>query len=108
MPELVYNSPVGPLIISIHNQKVVGIKWATVASPKKGSEKFQLDSFANENEMSFSGGFQKIGIWEGIHIGIGNDHEIGKSKLAKFCTSLGQIWIQNIPKATKSNLPGSQ
>ena len=48
MPELVYNSPVGPLIISIHNQKVVGIKWTTVASPKKRANKFQLDSFANE------------------------------------------------------------
>ena len=46
MPELVYNSPVGPLIISIHNQKVIGIKWVTVASPKK-KDKFQFDSFAN-------------------------------------------------------------
>ena len=46
MPELGYNSPVGPLIISIHNQKVIGIKWVTVASPKK-KDKFQLDSFAN-------------------------------------------------------------
>ena len=66
MPELVYNSPVGPLIISIHNQKVVGIKWTTVASPKKRANKFQLDSFANETikelDNYFSGKTDSLGI----------------------------------------------
>ncbi len=66
MPELVYNSPVGPLIISIHNQKVIGIKWAAVASPKKGADKFQLDSFANETikqlDNYFSGKTDSLGI----------------------------------------------
>ena len=65
MPELVYNSPVGPLIISIHNQKVIGIKWAAVASPKKGADKFQLDSFANETikqlDNYFSGKTDSLG-----------------------------------------------
>jgi len=66
MSELVYNSPVGPLIISIHNQKVVGIKWETVASPKKGADKFQLDSFADETikqlDNYFSGKTNSLGI----------------------------------------------
>jgi len=66
MSELVYNSPVGPLIISIHNQKVVGIKWETIASPKKGADKFQLDSFADETikqlDNYFSGKTNSLGI----------------------------------------------
>ncbi len=66
MPELVYNSPVGPLIISIHNQKVVGIKWATVTSSKDGAGKFQLDSFANETikqlDIYFSYKTDSLGI----------------------------------------------
>ena len=48
MSELIYKSPIGPLIISIHNQKVIRIKWATVTSPKKRANKFQLDSFADK------------------------------------------------------------
>ena len=66
MPELDYNSPVGPLLISIHNQKVVGIKWVTVASSKKGAKKFQLDSFADETikelDNYFSGKTDSLGI----------------------------------------------
>ena len=66
MPELGYNSPVGPLLISIHNQKVVGIKWVTVASSKKGAKKFQLDSFADETikelDNYFSGKIDSLGI----------------------------------------------
>jgi methylated-DNA-[protein]-cysteine S-methyltransferase len=65
MPELVYNSPVGPLIISINNQKVIRVKWATVAS-KKGVDKFQLDTFANETikqlDNYFSGKTDSLGI----------------------------------------------
>ena len=48
MPEFVYESPIGPLIISVYERRVVALKWKSLAMPEEKVEEYLADSYADE------------------------------------------------------------
>ncbi|MEC8996962.1 MAG: methylated-DNA--[protein]-cysteine S-methyltransferase [Candidatus Thermoplasmatota archaeon] len=71
MPEFVYESPIGPLIISVYERRVVALKWKSLAMPEEKVEEYLADSYADEItsklDSYFSGKTDATGIEVQMH-----------------------------------------
>jgi methylated-DNA-[protein]-cysteine S-methyltransferase len=71
MSEFVYDSPIGPLIISIYDGKVVALKWKSMALSEKKVKEYPADSYADEItsklDSYFSGKTDSTGIKVRMH-----------------------------------------
>jgi len=71
MPEFVYESPIGPLIISFYGRRVIALKWKSLAMPEKKVEEYLADSYTDEIasklDSYFSGKTDATGIKVKMH-----------------------------------------
>ena len=83
MPEFVYESPIGPLIISVYERRVVALKWKSLAMPEEKVEEYLADSYADEItsklDSYFSGKTDATGIEVQMHV-LGRSFNYWKSR----------------------------